>query len=118
MPSVTTVLQVIEKRHLESWRRKVGTREADRISGNAKVMGTKVHSAAQLVAWGGDEKVAEDMKPYASAVRGFLERHVLDVLGTEVELISEKHRFGGRSTCGANSKMAPTPWSITKHLPR
>lgn len=95
VPSVTTVLQVIEKRHLEDWRRKVGTREADRISANAKLLGTKIHSAAQLVAWGEEDKVPEEVEPYAAAVKGFLDKHVMEVLGTEVELVSEKHRFGG-----------------------
>ena len=95
MPSVTEVLKVIEKRHLDSWRHRVGHKEADRVTQNAKVLGTKVHSAAQMVAWGQDKKVPKEIKPYAEAVRSFLDRHVMEVLGTEVELMSQKHRFGG-----------------------
>ncbi len=92
-PSVTEVLKIVEKPHVDNWRRRVGHKEADRVMESAKVFGTRLHSAAQLVAWG--EEVEDDMRPYADAVRSFLDGHVLEVLGTEVELVSPRLQFGG-----------------------
>lgn len=92
-PSVTEVLKVVEKPHVDNWRRRVGQKEADRVMESAKVFGTRLHAAAQRVAWG--EGVEEDMRPYADAVRSFLAGRVLEVLGTEVELVSPRLKFGG-----------------------
>jgi hypothetical protein len=60
---------------------------------NAAEFGTKLHGAAQKVAW--REPVEAEIEPYAAAVRAFLDKHVLEVLGTEVELVNPDLRFGG-----------------------
>jgi predicted RecB family nuclease len=95
VPSVTEVLKLVEKPYLEQWRRRVGQREANKIMQNAAAFGTKLHKAAEMVCWERDKGVARDMQPYAAAVRTFVDRHVLEVLGTEVELVSGEMRFGG-----------------------
>lgn len=93
-PSVTEILKLVENRHLEAWRHRVGRMEADRVGRDAKAFGSRVHLAAQSVAWG-EDVLAPEMAPYVNAIREFLDGHVLEVLGTEVELVSEKHLFGG-----------------------
>jgi predicted RecB family nuclease len=39
--------------------------------------------------------VEAEIEPYAAAVRAFLDKHVLEVLGTELELVNPDLRFGG-----------------------
>lgn len=89
------MLKVIEKSYLESWRRKVGTQEADVLLRNASVFGTRLHAAAQKMAHGQDKAVEFEMRPYAAAVRDFLDTHVDEVLETEMELVSTRLRYGG-----------------------
>lgn len=102
LPSVTTVLQVLDdKAWMNQWRNRVGHVEANRVMDEAQVLGTKVHSLAQKIATGdaslalGDAYMETEMVPYAKAIRGFLEKYVLEVLGTEMELVSEGLGFGG-----------------------
>lgn len=94
-PSVTEILKVLEKPYYDRWRSRVGHREADKIASEAQAFGSRLHSAAQKVAWGLDAAVERDMRPYAAAVRSWLDGFVLDVLGTEVELVSPERKFGG-----------------------
>lgn len=99
VPSVTEVLKVLEKRHLETWRARVGRQEADRVSQAATSLGTQVHSVAQQVAqqvtWGRDYKFTWTMEPFAGAIRDFLNAHVKEVIITELSLVSQKERVGG-----------------------
>ncbi len=44
LPSVTTVLGHFKKAQIIEWRNRVGTKEANAISGRASVRGTKFHS--------------------------------------------------------------------------
>ena len=73
---------MIEKPYLDNWRHRVGREDADKVLRNAAEFGTKLHGAAQKVAW--REPVEAEIEPYAAAVRAFLDKHVLEVLGTEV----------------------------------
>ena len=84
---------MIEKPYLDNWRHRVGQEDADKVLRNAAEFGTKLHGAAQKVAW--REPVEAEIEPYAAAVRAFLDKHVLEVLGTEVELVNPDLRFGG-----------------------
>lgn len=42
-PSITTVLSILNKEAIMKWRKRVGEKEADRISKRATVKGTRVH---------------------------------------------------------------------------
>jgi len=68
---------VIEKPYLDNWRHRVGREDADNVLRNAAEFGTKLHGAAQKVAW--REPVEAEIEPYAAAVRAFLDKHVLEV---------------------------------------
>jgi len=104
MPSVTTILKVFERPYYQRWRQRVGDREADRIAGEAKVFGTKMHAAAELVARNfalglspalSEAAVEPELRPYAAAVRSWFDGFVLDVLGTEMSLVSPERGYGG-----------------------
>lgn len=96
-PSVTEVLKVIEKPHLENWRRRVGREDAEKVARNAAVFGTHVHEQAQKVAWG--DETDQAFAPYVEAIRAFFDKYVDEVLGTEVELVApyvgDNPGFGG-----------------------
>jgi len=94
-PSVTEVLKITQGPHIENWRRRVGREKADRMLQNATVFGKRLHVAAEAVAWDRWEDVEPDLLPYAKAVRRFLDRHVMEVIGTELELVDSNLRFGG-----------------------
>jgi hypothetical protein len=96
VPSVTEILKLFEQSYLDAWKHRVGEQEVERVLRNAQVFGTRLHTAAELCAYGKFDQVDKDIKPYAAAVRDFLEKHVDTILGTEVELVSPKNlRFGG-----------------------
>ena len=42
---------MIEKPYLDNWRHRVGREDADKVLRNAAEFGTKLHGAAQKVAW-------------------------------------------------------------------
>lgn len=95
VPSVTTVLGVIEKRHLESWRARVGRQEADRVKSTALALGNRVHVLAHKLAWDLDVSVEGEMELYALALKSFLKAHVAEPLFTERSFVSEAERVGG-----------------------
>lgn len=86
---------------MNSWRNRVGHVQANKVMDEAQSLGAKVHALARKIASGdsplalNDAYLDEEMKPYAKAVRGFLGKHVEEVLATELELISEDLGFGG-----------------------
>ena len=94
-PSVTEVLKITQAPYIENWRRRVGWEDADRALESATLFGKRLHVAAEHVAWGRYDEVDRDLRPYARAVRRFLDEHVEDVLETELELVSPRLRFGG-----------------------
>lgn len=121
VPSVTEVLSSVEKRYLEAWRHRVGTKVADAQVRDAQAFGTKLHSAAQRVAWGEFDKVDEDMKPYAEAVRQWIRENVADVMGTEMDFASVEQRFGGTLDLYCRLKdgsMAVVDWKTSASLNR
>lgn len=99
MPSVTEVLKVMERRHLETWRARVGRKEADKVRTAATTLGTQVHAIANQIAWeresGAKAKVKPDLELYALAIRSFLLKHVRCPIKTELTLVSAQERVGG-----------------------
>ncbi|MEJ7873337.1 MAG: PD-(D/E)XK nuclease family protein [Rubrobacteraceae bacterium] len=98
VPSVTTVLQILEKKYLEAWRHRVGRKEADRVMITATVLGTQVHSLANKLVWEdrlGATKVPADLELYALALRSFFTGHVAEPIKTELSLVSQRERVGG-----------------------
>jgi predicted RecB family nuclease len=94
-PSVTTVLKVMERPFFADYRKKVGEEAADEKMHRAQALGTAVHRIAEGIARGTPMELPPEMEHHAQAIRDFLEKHVDEVLGTEMELVSEHHGFGG-----------------------
>jgi hypothetical protein len=94
-PSVTEVLKITQSPYIEQWWRRVGQEDANRVLESATRFGKRLHVAAEHVAWGRWDEVDEDLRPYARAVRRFIDEHLEAVLETELELVSPRLRFGG-----------------------
>lgn len=92
-PSVTEVLKVLQKPHLDAWRNRIGAKAADGIMKDAAAFGTKLHAAAELISRNQD--VDSDIAPYAVAVKEFYDRYVDQVISAELQLVSVTQRFGG-----------------------
>lgn len=95
VPSVTEILKVIEGPKGTHVRQLVGKEKAEKLLRDAAAFGTKVHAAAQLVAVNRDPEVKAEIRPFAQAVRRFLNNNVAEVLATELELVSLQQGFGG-----------------------
>lgn len=92
---------MIRKPHFDAWRNRVGAQVADKQLRDAAAFGTRVHSAAHLIGEGRKTGMAsildcdEDIMPFAAAIEAFFDKHVSEVLATELELVSERRRYGG-----------------------
>lgn len=121
VPSVSAVLQLIEKSYLDRWRSRVGREESDRVLKNAQAFGTRLHVAAQQIAWGESAAVEPEIRPYGAAIQDFLNCHVREILGTEVKLVSKRLGFGGTADLYCvlkNGTRALIDWKSTTQLTR
>lgn len=91
-PSVTDILGIVSNKGFENWKKVPGN--AKKLE-NASTFGTKIHSLASDLALGKKVQVAEELEPYCQAIEQFLSDHVWRVLGSEMELVSLNHKFGG-----------------------
>lgn len=95
VPSVTEVVKLLQRKEFAEWRKKVGRKEADRVTTNAKVLGTRVHAIAHEVALGNRPTLEPDMAPFYEAIREFHALHVMQVLAAEKSIVSLTERVGG-----------------------
>jgi CRISPR/Cas system-associated exonuclease Cas4 (RecB family) len=96
-PSVTEVLSVIYKPHIERWRKNVGHAKANAISQAATSLGTSVHTVCEQRSLGKDVNLPEDDKlmVMSQGYLDFLDDHVDEILLTEQRLVSERLGIGG-----------------------
>lgn len=119
VPSVTTVLRVVGRDYLNSWKNRVGEKEADRTMRDAQSFGTRLHAAAHDVALGKKIVVMDDLRPHVEAVEKFFALHVDEVVVAEKSLASARLGFGGtldllcRTTDG---QMAVVDFKTTRQL--
>lgn len=95
VPSVTEVVGLLQRHDFDAWKRQVGEKEANRITANARLLGTKVHAIAHEVALGKTPALEPGKRPFYEAIREFHALHVMQVLEAEKSLVSEKERVGG-----------------------
>ncbi len=105
-PSVTTVLQILDKPHLAQWRGRLGNREADRVGRESRELGSAVHRACEIVnlgaanvdgnAWAGMLAAhPPEVAPFVTAYLRWFRAHVDRVLAAEALVISRAHRYAG-----------------------
>jgi len=101
-PSVTTILKEHSREGIEKWQKKVGMKEANRVSKKASIRGTSVHDA--LERYLKNEDISKlSMMPEARSVLARMKR-VVDLRMTEVHaleapLYSHTLRLAGTTDC-------------------
>ena len=91
--SVTTFLsKTADKTHLINWRKRVGNKEADKISRDASSFGTKLHLLAEKLLDNEYDTFIQDADSYLEnrfrPIKKFLETEINILLGSELKLKS------------------------------
>ena len=108
-PSVTTVVGLESRKHIQAWRKRVGEEVATHIASKAAVRGSKVHKMCEdwlsqdfsFETW---EKHKKDFLPYTlfNELKNQRFEFITDVYAQEICLYSDKYRVAGRADCIAN----------------
>ena len=97
-PSVTTVTKILNAKAIAEWRKRVGEKEATRVSTKASTRGTRIHKALEKLClneeYTGEMNLTETLM-YKSA-QGLLEKNLGIVRGVETFLYSDYLRVGGQ----------------------
>lgn len=102
-PSITTVLSILSRSGIAAWRKKVGNKEANRISTQAARRGTKVHLMCE-------EFVNNELDPSKylpheramfNSIKPILEEKIGTVYAQEVPMYSDYLGVAGRVDCVA-----------------
>jgi ATP-dependent exoDNAse (exonuclease V) beta subunit len=105
-PSVTTVLSSLNKEGIMKWRKRVGEKEANKITTRAANRGTKVHNLCEKLLRNEKIDLSKEM-PISTLLFGqlkpFLEQNIDEVLGIEIPLYSYKLKSAG--TCDLICKL-------------
>ncbi|KKM97406.1 hypothetical protein LCGC14_1168320 [marine sediment metagenome] len=103
LPSVTTVLSLLDQAGIRAWKNRVGETEANRVSGRALKNGTEMHTIVESFL---DNKGTESFKNMVS--QKLFEQMKSELLkinnirAQEVQLYSEKIGVAGRVDCVAD----------------
>jgi hypothetical protein len=96
-PRVSTVLGIINKPFLATWRGKVGNQEADRVARVATDWGTRVHAACAQLCGGPAVDEDPELWPTVNAFGDWLTANVRDVVACERLVVSRQRHYAG--TC-------------------
>ena len=105
-PSVTTILSHKSKPFIQEWRKRVGAKEADRISRVASVRGTKIHTLCEDALNNKEEDISKlsllDQEMYKE-FRPLL-NDIDNIRCLEATMYSDHLRLGGQADCIAEYK--------------
>lgn len=109
-PSVTTILNTTkpqaDRDALFNWRQRVGTAEANQISGAASRRGTATHKYIQRYLLGEDTPCPEAVKPYWDSIQPVL-KDIDHIRLIEGSVFNYDLRYGGRVDCVASYQGIP-----------
>ena len=110
LPSVTTILNTTkpqeDRDRLLNWRQRVGTEEANRISGTASRRGTQTHKHIQRYLQGLDTPCPEASRPYWESIKPVLE-NIDTVRLIESPVFHNDLSYAGVVDCVASYKGIP-----------
>lgn len=110
-PSVTTVLGELKKDSILAWRKRVGEKEANKISTKASRRGTAVHTICEDYL-NNKEDFLSNVLPMNietfKSIQPILDNHINNVYAQEVGLYSNHLKLAGRVDCVAefNGKLS------------
>jgi hypothetical protein len=94
-PSVTTILGMLEKSGLATWRGTVGNQEADRISREATEHGTAIHALVEMVNRGQRAALPPVAFEFVQPYIDWFDAHVACCVAAEKLLVSRRFRYAG-----------------------
>ena len=101
-PSITTVLGVLSKDSIDTWRKRIGEEEANKVSHRASTRGTAVHECIEKYL-DNDENYAEGYMPNIidnfNAVKPVLDERIGTIYLQEAALYSQHLGLAGRVDC-------------------
>lgn len=101
-PSITTVLKILSEDSIKAWRKRIGEKEADKISYKASSRGNKIHEMAEKYI-NNDPSWKEGVMPNHlftfNDIKNILDKNIDHVLAQEVPLYSDKFKIAGRVDC-------------------
>lgn len=110
LPSVTTILNATkpqeDRDRLASWRQRVGTDEANRISGTASRRGTQTHKQIQRYLLGEDTPCPDASRPYWESIEPVLQ-DIDTVRLIEGSVFHYDLSYSGKVDCVASYKGIP-----------
>lgn len=109
-PSVTTILNhtkpQADRDRLANWRSRVGTDEANRISGTASRRGTQTHKQIQRYLLGEDTSCSDTSRPYWESIKPVL--HNIDTVKlVEGSVFHYNMKYSGKVDCVASYQGIP-----------
>lgn len=102
-PSVTTMLKARPKPQLEAWKKRVGAKEAARVSTRSTSIGSSLHALAECYLQNDHTTVQEslkttrpEVKDYWHLIRPWLDEHIEIVHAQEQDVYSRRLQVAGR----------------------
>lgn len=102
LPSMTTILNVLDDGGIDAWVKRVGEEEADRIKNEASGRGNSLHDLNEAYLRNELERsqLSGKGKVLFNRVKPLLDQ-INPVLATEIPLYSKKYQYAGRVDCVA-----------------
>ena len=120
-PSITSILGWFSAKGIQEWRRRVGEKEANKVSVQASRRGTNVHKIVEdYIANKSDYK--SDLMPIHlddfNKIKSEIDQHLDNIRGIEVALFSHTLRCAGRSDCIGEWKGRPAilDWKTSRKV--
>jgi len=108
-PSITTVLSILSEDSIRAWRKRVGEKEANRISGVASRRGTNVHTIVEKYLNNEDTiEFLPHIRQSLENLRPVLDESVGTIFGLELPLYSNYLGIAGRCDCIAEFNGVPS----------
>lgn len=103
LPSMTTILGVLDDGGIETWQKRVGMDEAERIKNEAADRGNSLHDLNEMYLRNELKRsqLSGKGKVLFNRVKPLLDQ-INPVLATEIPLYSTKHKYAGRVDCVAH----------------
>lgn len=101
-PSITTVLSILTRDHIQAWRKRVGEEEANKISNKAATRGTKVHSLAEKYLLNEEidlGSLTPDLISSFQQIQSVIDKRIGKIYALEVPLYSDYLGVAGRVDC-------------------
>ena len=120
-PSITSILSWYSAKGIKEWRKRVGEKEANKISTQASRRGTSVHQIIEDYV-NNKEDYRSDLMPIHledfNKIKAEIDQNLDNIRGLEVALYSHKLRTAGRSDCIGEWKGQPSilDWKTSRKV--